>query len=357
MEEKGRVITISTGSWVRLVVVILLGYAALQVGNFLLVLIASIVIASAIEPIALWAGRRNIPRVPIVVSVYVLGALLFSGIFYFLLLPLIGEISSFIKTFTVYSNAVVSGNVLSDMFESQKVFGGINAPELVGQIGAYLNEWSDFLSQGIFSSLSAVSGGVMGFMLMIVLSFYLAVQDDGVSKFLQIIVPEKYESYTIGLWKRSHTKIGRWMQGQLFLGVLVMILVYIGLIIIGVPHAFLLAVIAGILELIPVFGPIIAAIPAVFVAYASADITIALVVAALYLAIQQLENHVFYPLVVKKVIGMPPIVSIIALVIGGELVGFLGIIVAVPVAAVVMELISDLEERKLAKHLAREAKN
>ncbi len=74
-----------------------------------------------------------------------------------------------------------------------------------------------------------------------------------------------------------------------------------------------------------------------------------LIVAGLYIVIQQLEGHLIYPLVVKKVVGVPPMISIIALVIGGILAGFLGVLISVPVAAAAMEFISDFEERKIAK--------
>lgn len=349
MEREDNKLIITTGSWVRGVLVLILAYALFQVSQFILVLVASIVIASAIEPITLRARRQNIPRLPTVISIYIVTALFLSGLFYFLFLPLISEISAFIKTLTVYSNAVVNDSVLSQMFATQNVFGKLDTPMLIGELSSYLNSFSEFLSQGIFSSLSLIFGGVVSFILILVLSFYLAVQDDGIGKFLKIITPLKHESYIIGLWKRSQAKIGRWMQGQIFLGVLVMVLVYLGLLIIGVPHALLLAVLAGLFELIPLFGPILAAIPAIFVAYGALGMPTALIVALLYLVIQQFENHIIYPLVVKKVIGMPPIISIMALVIGGQLAGFLGILISVPVAAVVMELLSDLEERKSAK--------
>jgi predicted PurR-regulated permease PerM len=348
MDERGK-IAITTGSWVRGVIVVVLAYAFFQVSQFILVLIAAIVLASAIEPVTLWARRRNIPRLPTVVFVYIVTAIFLAGFFYFLLLPLIGEVSSFIKTLTIYSNSVVNGSVLSGMFQTQNIFGGLDTPALIGELNTYLNEFAGFLSQGVFSTASFIFGGVVSFVLMIVLSFYLAVQDDGITKFLKVITPLKHENYMVNLWRRSQVKIGRWMQGQLILGVLVMVLVYMSLLILGVPHALLLAVVAGVLELIPLFGPVLAAIPAIFVAYTSGGATVALIAAGLYILIQQLENHVLYPLVVKKVVGVPPMVSILALVIGGQLAGFLGLLVSVPVAAVIMEFLSDLEQRKIAK--------
>jgi len=348
MSDKQK-LAITTGSWVRGVVVVALAYAFYQISGFILVIVASIVIASALEPATLWAKKRNIPRLPTVIFIYVLGALFLAGFFYFLLLPLIGEVSSFIKTLTVYSNSIVNDNVLSGMFKNQEIFGGLDTKGLLSDLNTYLNTFSNFLSQGVFATVSVIFGGVVSFVLMVVLSFYLAVQEDGIAKFLKIITPLKHENYVVSLWRRSQVKIGYWMQGQLLLAALVMVLVYAGLLIIGVPHALLLAVLAGVLELIPLFGATLAAIPAIFVAYTAGGMTTMLITAALYIVIQQLENNVIYPLVVKKMVGVPAMVSILALVIGGTLAGFIGVLISVPVAAVVMELINDLEERKIAK--------
>jgi predicted PurR-regulated permease PerM len=337
---------ISFSSWLRGALVVILVLALFQVSQLILVLLTAIIIASAIEPIAIWAHRRGFPRVPSVIAVYLGAAIALSGFFYFLLLPLIEEVSGFIRTLTIYSNAIVNDSLLSGMFTTQHVFGDLNTPQVVGQISTYLGTFSDFLSQGVFGTASVVFGGMVSLVMIIVLSFYLAVQEDGIGKFLKIIVPLNREKYAIDLWKRSQLKIGYWMQGQLLLGVLVGFLVYVGLIIVGVPNALLFAVLAAIFELIPLFGPVLAAIPAIFATYAALGMTPALIVLAIYLVIQQLENHVIYPMVVKKVVGVPPMVSIIALFIGGQLAGFLGVIIAVPLAAVFMELLSDLEKSK-----------
>ncbi len=348
MDDKQK-IAITTGSWVRGVVVIAVAYALFLVSELILVVIASIVIASAIEPVTIWGKRQNIPRLPMVLSVYIFTALLLAGLFYFLLLPLIDEMFNFIRTLTIYSNSIVDGGILSEMFRTQNLFEGFDTPILVKELNSYLNSLANFLSQGIFSSLSLIFGGVLNFLLILVLSFYLVVQEDGVSKFLKIITPVKHEHYVVDLWRRSQIKIGRWMQGQLLSSALVMILVYIGLLIIGVPHALLLAVLAGVFELIPLFGATLAAIPAVFIAYVSGGLTVTLIVIALYIVIQQLEGNLIYPLVVKKVIGVPPIISILVLVIGGTLAGFLGMLISVPVAAAVMEFVSDIEASKIVK--------
>lgn len=190
--------------------------------------------------------------------------------------------------------------------------------------------------------------------IIIVLSFYLAVQEDGVGKFIRIITPYKHEKYMVGLWKRSQVKIGRWMQGQLMLSSIVGILVYLGLTLIGVEHALLLAVLAGAFELIPLFGAIMAAIPALFIAFIGGGMPTLMIVAIFYIIVQQFENHIIHPLIVRKVVGIPPIISIIALIVGGKLAGFLGILIAVPIAAIMMELLADYEAGKSARISAQE---
>ena len=131
------------------------------------------------------------------------------------------------------------------------------------------------------------------------------------------------------------------MQGQLLLMVLVGVLVFLGLSILGVRHALVFAILAGLLELIPLFGPMLSSIPALMVGFLDGGVTMVFFIAGLYLIIQQFENHLIYPLVVNKVVGVPAMVVILSLVIGAELAGILGILLSVPIAAVLMELIND----------------
>jgi len=335
---------ITTVSWVRGVLVVIAAVLLFYVRDLVLVLVASIVIASAVEPAAIWAKKRSLPRLLTILTVYVSSALIFVGLFYFLFLPLLGEASSFIRSIPDYSNSLATStsSPISGFFGS--VGQTFSVQDVIGQINALASS----LSKGVFSSASFIFGGAFSFILIIVFSFYLAVQEGGVANFLRVVTPWEREKYILGLWNRSEKKIGLWMQGQLLLGVIIMVLVYLGLLLIGVEHALLLAVSAGVLEIIPIFGPILASIPAILIAYSGAGMTQALVVAGLFLVVQQFENQLIYPLVVKKVVGVPPMISILALIIGGQLAGFIGIVISVPLATILMELFSDMEQRKMA---------
>jgi predicted PurR-regulated permease PerM len=203
-----------------------------------------------------------------------------------------------------------------------------------------------FGTSGIFATSAAVIGSVVNLLLTFVLAFYLALEERGVQKFLRLVVPKSSEAYVEDLWMRSQRKIGLWMQGQLLLSLLVSLLVYIPMLILGMPYAALLGVLAFIGELIPMVGLTFATLPALFISWAFGGLPMLGIVSVIYFIISQLENHVLYPRVMNKMVGVPSVIVIIALVIGAKFAGIWGVILSVPIAAVFMELAADLDKRK-----------
>ena len=122
-------------------------------------------------------------------------------------------------------------------------------------------------------------------------------------------------------------------------------MVFLGLTILRVEYALTFAFLAAVLEIIPIFGPILAAVPPVAVTFFQSPAS-ALIVAILYIVIQQFENHLIYPLVVRKIIGVPALLAILAIIIGGKLGGFFGIVLAVPVATALKEFLDDVTAKK-----------
>jgi predicted PurR-regulated permease PerM len=351
MERFENVIHISAGTIIKTVLILLLCWTIFFLRDLVLIILLSIVIASAVEPAAQWLMRRKIPRLLSVILVYLSLAITLICVVYFLVLPLLSESSQFLKNLPVYFNVdTVSNGIDQNKFlSSQPIVSGlknsINLEQVIGQV----NDAIAGLSNSAFNTVSSVFGGILSFLLMIIMSFYLSVERDGVGKFLKIITPLKHEGYIIDLWKRSQRKIGLWMQGQIILAVIIGVLVYLGLLLLNVPNALLLASLAGAFEIIPLFGPILSSIPAIAISFVTGGFTMALLVAGLYLIVHQFENQLIYPLVVKKVVGVPPIVSIVALVAGFELAGFLGLILSVPIAAIFIEFFDDLEKNKIEK--------
>jgi len=340
-------ITITSGTIVKTILILLFAAVLYYIKDIVLVVLAAIVIASAIEPAAHWCIRHRIRRLPAVIGIYVILALFLAGFFIFFVPSLLNEALTYLNNLPEN----ISLNDLWGPFQGASFY-----PDAASSIADRTFSIKGFIEAskyaisgtgtGAFRTASFIFGGALSLILMIVLSFYLAVQEDGVGSFLKLVSPVRHHDYIINLWKRSQKKIGYWMQGQLLLAFIVGLLVYLGLMVLGVKHALLLASIAAMFEIIPIFGPIISVVPAVLIALVDDGVTMSLLVVGLYLIIQQFENHLLYPLVVRKIVGISPMVVILALVIGAKLAGFLGALLAVPIASALMEWVSDVEKGK-----------
>ena len=340
-------ITITSGTIIKTVVILMLLYFAFIIKDLLLVLLASIVIASSVEPITRWLMKKKLPRTISVLTIYVGIILVFSSLTYFFLPPLVSDTSQFFNSLPSYIESLtVSAGELQAIPAFQDFLGNLTESFKDTSFLSSVGSGVSGATFGFITTASTIFGGVLSFLLIIVLSFYLAVQEDGVANFLKIITPVQHEKYILDLWKRSQRKIGLWMQGQLILGVIIGVLTYLGLSILGVQNALLLAVIAALFELIPVFGPILAAVPAVAFGFIGGGPTLGFLVIGLYVIIQQFESQLIHPLVVKKIIGIPALIAIVALIVGAQIAGFLGIVLSVPIAAVLMEYLGDIEKRK-----------
>jgi len=345
-----RKVSVDSGTIVRVLAFLLLAVLLYILRDIILIFLASVVIASAIEPATSRLEQMRVPRLLAVIGLYVSTAIVVVGSFYFFAPPLVQDIVNVVSRAPEYLESIQLWETNSGFLGNQ-VFTSLSSNEIsIAQLITSLQSSVESIGGGALGFFSGVFGGLFSFMLIVVLSFYLAVQRDGIAEFLRVVTPFQHEGYAIDLWRRSQRKMGQWLQGQFVLGLIVGVLVYLGLTILGVKSALLLAILAAIFEIIPLFGPIIAAIPAIAIALIDGGMSLGLMVMGLYVIIQQFENHLIYPLVVKKVVGVPPLVVIVALIIGGQLAGFLGILLAVPVVAAVMEYANDVQKRKRKMH-------
>lgn len=311
-----------------------------QLSTLVLLLLAAVVIASAAEPGVQFFLKRKFPRPAAVVSVYACVIAVVAALIGFFVPPMLAEASALLAVLPQYLSEVQNYNV--------PIFGSAGGPSFSDTLAALQSTFID-TGAGVLSFLASFFGGALYFLITIVISIYFSMQETGIEDFLRLITPEQHRDYVQSLWKRSQRKIGLWMQGQLLLSIIITVLLFLGLSLLGVPYALVLAVFAGVMELIPVFGSLVAAVPGVAVALVSGDVSLALITAGLYLVVNQFQAHLIYPLVVKKVVGVAPILVIIALIAGGQLAGFIGVLLSVPVAAIVQEFVNDVQKGRQPK--------
>ena len=340
-ENQKITLDISAASILKFLLLAVLFWLLYELRNVVAIVLTSVVIASGVEPLAHWFTSYRVPRIIGVLFLYLATFAAFGLVFYLVMPPLLTELAGFVLDLPRY---------IKTNFEPSAIISFL--PQLPASFTGFLTDYIFSLetslggaTSGFLSATAAIFGGMLSFVLIVVISFYLSVQEHGIEHFLKIITPREYEGYVLDLWTRSRRKIGFWLQGQMLLGVLVGVLVFLGLTILGVKYALLLAILTAVFEFIPVFGPVMAAIPAVGIALLQKPV-LGLSVLILFFIVQQFENHLIYPLVVRKTIGIPPLLVVLSLVIGGTLAGFFGLLLSVPVATVLMEFVNDVARRK-----------
>ncbi len=340
-------ISITTGTMVRVVIVLLSVFLIWFLMDLVLIVLTSIVIASFIESAIPYFKKVGIGRIFGIVILYVIGLFTLAGLFYLFAPLLITEIYNFSNFISTY----IPGISFLNYFQNEAFSG---AKDIVNSLGtnfsldALLSVSKAFvlnLSGGFFQTLSITFGSIFNFILIIIISFYLTIQEKGIENFLRLILPIKHEDYVVDLWERSSRKIALWVKGQAVLGILIAVLLYLILSLLGIEYALLLAIIAGVLSMVP-YGIWVALIPAFAFSYISDGISGALMVAGAYIIVHQFEVFLFAPLIIKKIVGLSPIVIILSALIGFELGGFWGLVLAIPLAVIVMEFLSDIEKNK-----------
>lgn len=326
---------------------LLIGAAVLLfvIRDTLLLVLVSIVIASFVEAGVKQMRSFGIGR-PLSVPIIFTAVILIIGIIFYIFVPVvIRELSGVITSLLAYlpdSSPVDSQSIqgatsfLSDITKSASL----------NDLLASAKNSSVSLSQGITTFIGTTFGTLLDILLVIVMSFYLSIQEKGIENFLRILTPVKHEQYVVSLWNRTQHKIGLWFKGQLLLALIVGSITVVVLALLGVQYAFLIGVISGIAELIP-FGIIFAAIPAILFAVLDGGLLLALKVLIFYIVVQQIENYVLSPVVAHKTVGIPPLVVLLAFLVGITIAGFWGAIIAIPVAVFILEYLSDVEKQKL----------
>lgn len=182
-------------------------------------------------------------------------------------------------------------------------------------------------------ALGNVAGGLFGIFTILILTFYILVEADTIRRFVLRLFPRERRAQAAEASREATIKVSAWLGGQLLLGAIIGTTSAIGLWALGIPFFYVLALIAGIGEMIPVVGPILAAIPAVAIA-ATVSLQKVLLVVIFFVVQQQIENHVLVPKIMSRQVGVSAVTVIVSLLIGGELLGILGAILAVPTVAI-----------------------
>ncbi len=347
LENKTIHVNINTGTIIRIILFILLGVFLYAISNILFMLLVSIVIATFVDAVARKLKKYKFPRTLSVVLVFLFMIAGLAGITYAVVPTLFNELAYAFTSLSKFVpqdklQAVIDPNFINSIQGFLNSIGGeLPASEVASTTKALITN----VTGAFYGTVQTLFGSVANLVLIMVLSFYLSIQEKGVENFLKLIMPLKYEEYVVDLWSRSARKIALWIRGQMLLAILMSVITFSVLYLLDVPYALILSLLTMLCSLIP-FGMIFATIPAVLAGFSAGGIELGLIVMLVYFLLQQLEGYVFVPLMNKKTTGISPLMVILALLIGAKLAGFWGLVLAMPISLFLLELMNDFETRK-----------
>jgi len=295
-----------------------IAWLVLQIRDILLLLFLSFILMSALRPIVEWLHERRVPKI---LAIFLIYAVVFGGIGF--------SIAGMVPTLAVQLKKLSAE--IPVFIERMLPYVSLDAQMLSRQI-APVGENILKVTVGVFSNIVAVLT-VMTF------TFYFLLERSNLKVMLSRLLGQAFGLQVFAVMQNVERRLGSWVLGQLLLMVVIGSLSYVGLYFLRVEFALPLAIIAGVLEIVPTIGPILSGVPAVLVAFAHSPV-LALTVIALYIVVQQVENNIIVPLVMRKSVGLPPVMTILALMVGARFAGVAGAILAVPVLLTIEEIIA-----------------
>jgi len=306
----------------------IIGFVALiyQIREILLAVFIAYIIVAALNPIVLFLQKKRVPRA-LAVLITFFAALCFIVLLIAPLVPFfVSQIQQLAKNFPTFLNeATLSIGFQLPTGELAKLF----SPQQIGQ--------------NAFAVAGGVFGGFFSVVSTIAISFYLLLSYDKAKKNVASLFHKKHHERAVNVIDQVNNKLGAWLQGQITLSVVIGVLTWVTLTLLGLPYALPLAVLAGLFEIIPTVGPIISAIPAVIVAFTISP-NMALIVAGAYILIQMLENHLLVPRIMARAVGLNPVIVIIGVIVGNNLLGIAGALLSVPFISLIFLISKNLDE-------------
>ncbi len=326
-----------------------LAYFITAIADILVILFVAFLLAAVLEPtVDSLNSKWRIPRGISVIVLYLVSIFVLGFIVSYMLPILAQQVSELAVSLGHYLKNLAEGKSslpISARFQPyvEQFLKSANVGDLAGQVENSLNLVADQLftiGGNIWEVIKIVSYGFLNTILVLILAFFMVVERNAVDTFIFAFIPVKHEAYLDQKILLVQKKIGFWVRGMLIMMLSMGVLVYIGLTILGIHYAAVLAIIAGFLELVPVVGPVIAWMMAVPIVLNQSGLSI-LLVTILYIVVQQFESHVLLPVVMKKIVGLNPIVILFALLVGHRFLGVLGAILSVPVATMISIFVND----------------
>lgn len=341
LQKGARLVTISTGTIFRAIVIGLALCFLFAIREIIVTFLVAALLAVLMEPFADALEKRKVPRSLAALIVYVIGLAILAVLLWVIVPPALSELGNFLSVFSPYVASATGNAWQLDSLFAHGVSDGI------GQIVATIQGvgFSAAVPQ-ILAIGGSAFGSVASAIVVFILAYYLVAEKHAMVSAISSFTPAEYHPFVMQMASKMRERLGGWLRGQLLLMFSIFIITYIALLILGVPYALILAIIAGFLEVIPYIGPLLSGVPAVILAFSLSPVH-ALIVVGMYLLIQTLEGQLLVPKIMQHTTGINPIISLLAVLIGWKVGGIPGAIFAIPVANAIAVFGEEIWKRKI----------
>lgn len=319
-------------------IAIALGFAFTQLSTVVICILASLFLALGLDPLVRWLTRRRIPRGWSIMIVFIL-VIAFAVLVFFLVIPaVVDQTTELITSLPGEVKAITQEQWFTQVFGDS-----VDTKKLVEDLENFLSDPNNLaaLGGGVLKIGVALINGLSGGILVVVLTLFFLGSLEAVKSSFYVLVPMSKRQGVVSITDQIVTSIGKYVSGQVILAGTNGVFGFIAMMIIGVPYAGALAVVAFLLALIPLVGTIISAILVTFIALTVSPVT-AVAIGIYFLIYMQVEAYVFSPRVMNKAVDVPGILVVIGALVGGTLLGVLGALIAVPVVASVLIIIKQV---------------
>ena len=310
---------------------------ASRIVSVLVLLFLGILLAESIRPIANKLQTWKIPRGAAVLIVYLLLALALTGIGLIIIPPLVVQVRGFDRLTPQLIEWIEREVPRLYQISVDLGFDDDQLRELGTSLTSTITQ--------LIGTLAAVPFQVLGFLFgvvsVLVIGFFWMSATERLNRSVIALLPPKRAAAVRGLAAELSLRAGGWVRGQVILMVFIGTVTFVGLFVLDVPYPVALATWASLMEIIPIIGPFLGAIPAIIVALTISP-WVALATAILYVIVQQLENNILVPKIMERAVGLHPILVMVGVLAGGVLYGILGIVIAVPLMAAMQVLVMRL---------------
>lgn len=314
-------------------------YMFYLIRDILIWCVFALIISILFNPAIDFLHKRRIPRVLSVIFIYVGTFGIISFIIYLITPLFIIEIQNFSQAFPEYFETI------SPAFRAL----GVQAFSDIESFLGLVNRSLEAMAANILSVSFIIFGGIFSTIFILTVAIFLSLEEKAVERALSLLFPSKYEAYAFDLWQRSQQKVSGWFLTRILASIFVGGASYLIFLIFNTKYPFTMGLIAGIFNFIPIIGPIVTGFLIFILAFAENELRAIFVLIA-FILIQQIENNILTPVLAKRFVNIPPVLVIISLVAGGKLLGFLGALLAIPLAGILFEFVRDfLKERKKEK--------